>query len=109
MLILPPGHAQAVRARRPLSIREKRLIAAVLAAVAAIAVALVISFSAGSRTSSHGCIYVTIPAATGAQEINRCGAAARETCASSQTAGAFTPQAAQSIAAECRSAGLPVG
>jgi hypothetical protein len=109
VLILPPGHAEAIRSRRPLSVREKRIIGGVLATVVAIAVVLVISFSAGGQTSSHGCIYVTIPAATGAQQINRCGAVARDTCASSQTPGAFTAQAARTVAAECRRAGLPVG
>jgi hypothetical protein len=85
------------------------MIGGVLVTVAAVAIALVISLSTAGPTSSHGCIYVTIPAATGAQEIYQCGATARATCQSSQAPGAFTPQAARSIAAECRRAGLWVG
>lgn len=85
------------------------MIGGVLGVVAAVAVVLVISLATPGRTSAHGCIYATIPAATGAQEINRCGAAARAICASALGPGAFTPQAAPVIAAQCRKAGLPVG
>jgi hypothetical protein len=109
VLILPPGHAEAVRARRPLGTREKRLIAALLAAVAALAIVLLVSLGASGSSSRNGCIYATIPAATGAQQISQCGTAARNTCATARTPGAFTPQAADAIAAECRKAGLPVG
>ncbi len=84
------------------------MLRAVLGAVAALIVVLVISLSSAGRTSSHGCIYVTTAAATGAQEIYHCGAAARAICESSQVPGAFSPQAAQSIATACRKAGLPV-
>jgi hypothetical protein len=109
VLILPPGHAQTVRARRPLAVREKRLIAALVAVLAALAVVLVVSLAASGTNSSNGCIYATIPAPTGAQQVSQCGAAARGTCASARTPGAFTPQAADAIAAECRKADLPIG
>lgn len=109
MLILPPGHAKAVLTRRPLTVRERRLAGAVLATVVALVAVIVISLSASGGTSSNGCIFATIPAPTGAQEIHECGASARATCATSQAVGAFTAQAAQTIAAECRKAGLPVG
>lgn len=85
------------------------MIGGVLGAVAAVAVVLVISVGTPGRTSAHGCIYATIPAATGAQEVNRCGAVARDICASAFRPGEFTPQAALVIAAQCRKAGLPVG
>jgi hypothetical protein len=77
--------------------------------VAALVVVLVIALSTGGQSSAHGCIYVTIPAATGAQQISQCGAAARDTCATSLASGVFTPQAGRAVAAECRKAGLPVG
>jgi hypothetical protein len=108
VLILPPGHAESIRVARELSRREKRLVAGVLGVVALLAVALVVSLTTGGHTSGHGCIYVTIPAATGAEEIYRCGAAARSTCASVGTPGAFAPEAARSITTECRKAGLPL-
>jgi hypothetical protein len=85
------------------------MVGGVLATVAVVAVALIISFASSGRTSSHGCIYATIPGVVGAQEVNRCGTAARVTCASALAPGAFTRQAAPVIAAECRKAGLPVG
>jgi hypothetical protein len=85
------------------------MIAAVLASVAALAVAVVISLATHAPSSHNGCIYATIPAATGAQEIYECGAKARATCKSAATPGAFTRAAGRSIVAECRKAGVPVG
>lgn len=108
MLIIPPGHAQSVRAGAALSGREKRMIGGVLAAVALLAVALAISLLSAGPSSSNGCIYVTIPAATGAQQINQCGAQARSTCQSARTPGAFTANAVPSVLAACRKAGFPV-
>ena len=109
MLILPPGHGKAVANRRPLSTRERRMIGSVLAVVAAVAIALVISFADSGKTSAHGCIYATIPGPVGAQEVDQCGARARETCRSAPKPGEFTPQAAHVIEQQCRKAGLPVG
>jgi hypothetical protein len=109
MLIIPPGHAEAARIRWPTSTREKWMIGGVLAVVAVLAVLLLISFVSSGPSSKSGCIYATLPAATGAEQIHECGATARSTCASAQTPGAFAPQAAQAVAAECRKAGLPVG
>jgi hypothetical protein len=81
----------------------------VVAVAAALVVAVLIAFAAGGRTSSHGCIYANVPAATGAEDISQCGAAAASTCGSLKTPGAFTPQAARTIAVQCRKAGLRVG
>jgi hypothetical protein len=89
--------------------REKRLLGVVVGALALLVVVVVVALSSSGQSSAHGCIYVTIPAATGAQEISQCGAAARETCASALTPGAFSQQAAGAVATECRKASLPVG
>lgn len=105
MLILPLGHAEPNR----LSVREKRLLAGVVGAVVVLLAVIVIAVSSSGQSSAHGCIYATIPAATGAQEISQCGAQARATCASAGTPGAFSRQAAGVVATECRKAGLPVG
>jgi hypothetical protein len=107
-LILPPGHAEAVRVRRRLSRREKWMVGSVLGAVAAVVVVLAISLGTSARSSSHGCIYATIPGVVGAVEVYECGNAARSTCRSVGTPGAYARGAAQSIATECRKAGLPV-
>jgi hypothetical protein len=80
----------------------------VVGAVVALAVAVAISIGTSGKTSRHGCIYVTIPAATGAEEVYRCGAEARSTCLSVGTPGAFSEASARSIAAHCRKASLPV-
>ena len=90
-----------------LSKREKWMVGGVLGVVAALAVVLVISFVSAGPSSGHGCIYATIPGSVGAQQVHECGATARATC---QTVNAaYPPQAAQTIAAECRKAGLSVG
>jgi hypothetical protein len=85
------------------------MVGGVVAVVAAILVAVVIALATGGRTSSHGCIYATVPAATGAQEIAQCGAAAASTCMSVRAPRAYTQQAARVIAVQCRKAALPVG
>jgi hypothetical protein len=85
------------------------MVAGVLATVAAVILVLVISLATAGRSSAHGCIYATIPGVVGAQEVYQCGADARATCASAETTGAFSAQSAQTIALECRKAGLPVG
>ena len=68
------------------------MIGGVLGAVAVLAVVLVISFASSGPSSKSGCIYATIPAATGAQQVNLCGTAARSTCATVRAPGAFTPR-----------------
>jgi hypothetical protein len=85
------------------------MIGGVLSGVAALVVALAIAFAAGGPGSANGCIRLVLPAPTGAQEINQCGAPARSTCASVRTPGSFTSQAARAVAAACRKAGLPMG
>jgi hypothetical protein len=109
VLILPPGHADAIATDRRLSTREKRMVGGVIGVVIALAVVLVISLSSGGPSSARDCIYATIPGDVGAQQINQCGVQARDTCQSVEAPGAYTPQAASTIAAECRKAGLPVG
>lgn len=105
MLILPPGHGTA----RSLSNREKWMVGGVLGAVAVLAVALIISFSSGAPSSSHGCIYATIPGVVGAEQINQCGDTARATCQTVNAPGAHAAAAARTLATACRKAGLPVG
>jgi hypothetical protein len=107
-MVLPPGHAQALRARRSLSRREKWIIGGVLGAVAAIVVALGVSIGSSGPSSSNGCIYATIPGVVGAVQVHECGAQAHSTCNSVFAPGAYAPGAARTIAAECRKAGLPV-
>jgi hypothetical protein len=102
-MVMPPQTATL----RRLSKRERWMIGGVLGVVAALAVVLIISFVSSGPSSSNGCIYATIPGVVGAQQIHECGATARSTC---QTVNvAYPAQAAQTIAAACRKAGLPVG
>ena len=109
MLILPPGHADAVRRGPAMRPREKWMIGGVVAVVAALAVALIISFASGTKKSGHGCISVALAYSTGGAQIDRCGDAARALCAGVGHPGGLTGQPARSVATECRKAGLPVG
>ncbi len=85
------------------------MVGGVLGVVAILAVVLVISFVSSGPSSGHGCVYATIPGAVGAEQVHECGATARETCQSVNAPGAYTAQAAHTLATECRKAGLPVG
>lgn len=108
-MVLPPGHGLAIATPRKLSAREKRLIRGVLAVVAVIVAALIVSIATTGQSSAHGCIRTTIPGDVGAQQINECGAQARETCQTVHQPGAFAAASARVVAAACRKAGLPVG
>lgn len=109
MLILPPGHIEVLRARRRLTPRERRIIGGLLAGLVALAVVIAISFGSSAPTSSHGCIRLTVAAATGASQIDQCGATARDTCASVNAPGAYASTTLPAVRAACRKAGLPVG
>jgi hypothetical protein len=108
MLILPPGHWQAVAARQRLRTRDKWIIASVLGLVAAGVVALVISFASSGRTSGNGCVDVTSQYVTGGTELYRCGPGARSLCNSVGVGGGYGAALSLAIARECRKAGLPV-
>ncbi len=109
MLILPPGHAEATRAPARLSPRERWIVGGVVAVVAVLAAVLVFSLATPGASSSNGCLHLTIAAPTGAQDIDQCGAAARDICATARTPGAFVGPAQRAVVANCRRAGLRVG
>jgi hypothetical protein len=104
VLIMPSERIPGYR----LSRREKWMLGGVLGVVAALAVVLVISFVSSGPASGHGCIYANIPGAVGAEQVHECGANARQTCRSLDAPGAYTHQAAHTLAVECGKAGLPV-
>jgi hypothetical protein len=108
VLILPPAEQRRAGPRR-LSARERWLLSGVGVAVLALVVAVAISLASRAPASSHGCLRATYAGPVGAEQISRCGAAARELCASLGAAGGFTGDAARTIAGECRKLRLPVG
>jgi hypothetical protein len=109
VLILPPGHAQELRARRQFSAREKWLIGAILGTVAALVLVVGISLGTAGHSSGNGCIDVTIPYAVGGIEYYRCGAAARSLCSQVGAPGGFSDASALAVSTECRKVGIPVG
>jgi hypothetical protein len=109
MLILPPGHAQAIRQPRVFRRREKAMVGGVLAALVAFVVVLLVSLGTADRQSGHGCISVGLAYSTGGAQIYRCGAGARAMCSSVGQAGGAVGTTARSLTTECRKAGLRVG
>ncbi len=89
--------------------RERWLLSGVGVAVVALVVAVAVSLASHAATSGHGCLRATIAGPVGAEQVSRCGAAARELCASLGAPGGFAPDAARTIAGECRKLRLPVG
>lgn len=85
------------------------MLGGVILTASALLIAVVISVAAAGHSSRNGCIDVTISYSTGGQEIYRCGAAARQTCAAAGALGGFTGAIARTVAIECRKAGLAVG
>jgi hypothetical protein len=108
MLILPPGHGQETARRRQFTVREKRMIRAILLVVGVLVVVTVIGITQGDKKSGHGCIAVSLPYSTGGAQINKCGAAARSLCRGVNGPG-LTGSAGQILAVQCRKADLPVG
>jgi hypothetical protein len=109
VLILPPDRARTVAVPRRFSAREKWILGSVLAGVAALVVAVVISIGASGHRTGNGCVDVTFPIAIGGQEIYECGAKARELCASTGRSGGLSAVEDRAVAVQCRKAGLPVG
>ena len=109
MLILPPGHAQEIRTPRRITLRERWVVGAALAMLAALVVVLVVALSSGEHSSGNGCVYVNLPYSTGGASLYQCGSQARATCDSVGRTNAFTGPAATAVATQCRKAGLPVG
>lgn len=110
MLILPPGHAETLhRPRYRLNLRERWIIGGVLAAVVALTVAIVVSIGTAEHKTAGGCVDVKFPTTIGGAELYRCGAQARELCASVGSTARANDVEGKAIAAQCRKAGLPVG
>lgn len=75
----------------------------------ALAVIAVIAVTTSGHSSGKGCVDVTIPYALGGQEIYKCGQAARSFCITAGRPGGYTGQAGDTIAEQCRKAGLAFG
>jgi hypothetical protein len=95
-------------AQRRLGRREKWILGSVLAAVAVVIVAVVISIGTAGHRTGNGCIDVKFPITIGGAEIYQCGAQARTLCAGAGTAAGSTSVSDRAVATQCRKAGLPV-
>ncbi len=89
--------------------RERWIVGAVLAVVAALVVVVVISIGSSGHRTGHGCVDVKFAIAIGGQEIYECGAQARALCASTAASAGLSAVEDRAVAEQCRKAGLKVG
>ena len=109
MLILPPGHAEAVSSSRRLTATERRIVR-VVAAVAVLLVALsVFALTRGTPAPARGCISITFPSSLGGQPLSACGAPARTMCAQVGVRGGYVGELGQLIGEQCRKQAIKVG
>ncbi len=102
---LPPDHQRRTGPGAGLSSRERRLVRIVGALAAVLIVATIVSLAASGGSSGHGCVHATFAGPVGAEQVNDCGDAARQLCATLGASG-YQGDARTTIAAECRKAGL---
>jgi hypothetical protein len=105
---LPPDHQRQTLPLRRLSARERLLVRVMAAVSIVVVVAVVVSIATSGPSSGGGCVHAVFPGPVGAEQVNQCGAGARSTCATLNSASGYGPEARRTIAAECRKAGLPV-
>lgn len=97
-----------LRTRPQLGRRERWLVIGVAGVALALALVSIVSLSSSSSpTPARGCIYASVPGATGATEFRQCGAAARQLCASLGPREGLGPYGASVVGRACRKAGLP--
>jgi hypothetical protein len=94
------GHAQ--RLAQPLTPWQKRLIAAVVAALLGVS-AWAIARPSSAPASRNGCVNVIVASSMGGGVLTQCGAGARAWC---QAESARNDGLAQRIQEQCRLAGL---
>jgi hypothetical protein len=109
VLILPPGHAEQVRAPLRGGVRERWMLWIGGLLTVALAIVAVIAITTSGKSSRNGCVAVTIPYSLGGQQIYKCGQAARSFCTSAGQPGGFTGTAGHVVAVQCRKAGLAFG
>ncbi len=90
-----PLEGHWARQQAPLRPRERRIVLALLAALAACAV--VIALAAGGSGPAPGCVDATIASTTGGAAVHACGDRARQLCRA--------PGPGREIRAACRRAG----
>jgi hypothetical protein len=98
------GHSE--RLATPLSRRQRRTMALVLGGVLALVIAAIViaTVSSDAQRSANGCVYAVVASSMGAGQLHKCGAPAREWCAS--LVGGRDAQA-RIVLPECRRAGYP--
>jgi hypothetical protein len=104
---MPQDHAQRLREQKPMSTRVKLWFAGGAAVlIAALAVAILLTTGGPSQL---GCIHTNLAGAMGAEPLNECGQAARQTCSTvRQDQRQFGPVGVLNVENACRSGHLAV-
>ena len=106
---LTNDHYKQVAERRIVG-RERRIVAGMAAVLIALVVVIVVSVAGGNAgTPAKGCLQVQFASSMGVQDLDKCGAAARDVCAAVGTPGGLSGRAEPQLVAQCRRNGYPVG
>lgn len=104
-----PGHLEATRRRRYRTRRERLAVrGAALLSIALLALAI-FSLTNHQRRTGHGCIDFSYSTMIGGAEMYRCGAQARELCATPRTRRSIDGDFQAELYAACRKGGLATG
>lgn len=107
-----PDTAEGKPASRPRALgrTEWWLIGGLGVVLAATIAAVVFALSLSPHAKHDGCIHVNLPyAAEGQGQFLECGESARTMCGAVGRPGGLTGITGQTVAAECRRAGVPIG
>jgi hypothetical protein len=109
VLILPPGHGQAVANPRRLGRRERWIVSGVAGVSAALLIVAIVAFTSGTAKVGRGCINVMVQSSLGGQPFAGCGSKARTMCAAVNAPGGYIGVVGDALAAACRKQGIKVG
>ena len=110
-MVYSPGHFQRVadtgRRRRS---RTERLSVRLFGLVILVVLGLVVfSLTTHQKKSGNGCVDFTYTTMIGGAEMYKCGAAARQVCATPPSKKSVDGDFQTELYAACRKAGIPVG
>jgi hypothetical protein len=106
-MILPQGHYNETRKPTIHNRRERWVFGIGGALIAIVVAATIFSLTSHQGKSGHGCLNFTYSFAMGGEQLDECGAKARQLCASPPSLGGLGKPLAAKLKVECRKARLP--
>jgi hypothetical protein len=113
-MVYAPGHfqqsAEQAKTRRSFRSRRERLAVRGMAIITLVLVGLMVySLTNHQRTTGHGCVDFSYSTMIGGAETYKCGAQARELCATPRAGKSLDADFQTQLYAACRKAGLRTG